>query len=501
MASDAALHGASPDDAAVRAGLIRWAVSSRGEWSHSRWLKSYLLVTGACDAVCALAAGLLALEARFAGWPNRPREYLVFTALMPLLWVLSLAVARGYDARFVGVGPDEFRNVLNVGATLTAAIAILSFLTKSDIARGYVVIAIPCATAFDLFVRYGLRKNLHRRRRAGACMRRVIAVGPAARVAELIGEMRREKYHGLSIVGACLTESTMLTDIAGIPVWGGIGSVSAAIAELDADTVAVAAYRDLTKKRLRELAWELEVTGTELYVAPALLDVAGPRTTIRPVAGLPLLYVDHPEFSGIRWSIKGLFDKLAATAALVISAPLLGVIALAIALRDGRPVLFRQLRVGKDGRIFTRYKFRTMVLDAEQRNTELPDANERAGQLVKLRHDPRITRTGSWLRRYSLNGLPQLFNVLKGDMSFVGPRPPSQDEVERYSDYARRRLVVKPGITGLWQVNRRSGLSWEEAVRLDLRYVENWSLGLDVQVLWKSCSAIFKALAPTRKKS
>jgi exopolysaccharide biosynthesis polyprenyl glycosylphosphotransferase len=501
VASDATLHGAASDDAAVRAGLVPWTVSAHDEPHHSRWLQSYLRAAGVTDGICALAAGLLALEARFAGWTNRPREYLILTALMPLLWVLSLAVARGYDARFVGVGPDEFRNVLNVGATLTAAIAILSFLTKSDIARGYVVIALPCATAFDLLARYGLRKRLHKRRRAGACMRRVIAVGPAARVADLIGEMQREKYHGLSIVGACLTERTMLAEIAGIPVMGGILSVSDAIARLDADAVAVAAYRDLTKMRLRELAWELEATGTDLFVAPALLDVAGPRTTIRPVAGLPLLHVDHPEFSGIRWIIKGLFDRLAATAALVISAPLSGMIAFAIVLRDGRPVLFRQPHVGKDGRTFTRYKFRTMVPDAEQRKAELADANQAVGMLFTTRHDPHVTRTGRWLRRYSLDGLPQLFNVLKGDMSLIGPRPPLQDEVERYSDYARRRLAVKPGITGLWQVSRRSNLSWEEAVRLDVRYVENWSLAFDVQILWKSCSAIFKALTPTRKKS
>jgi hypothetical protein len=279
----------------------------------------------------------------------------VFTALMPVLWMASMAVARGYDARFVGLGSDEFRKVLNVGATLTAAVAIISFVTKTDVARGYVVIALPCATAFDLLARYALRKGLHRRRRSGACMRRVIAVGHAARVADLIGELRREKYHGLSVVGACLNQGTMLAEIAGIPVIGGMESVSAAIAELDADTVAVVADRDLTKMRLRELAWELEATATDLYVAPALLDVAGPRTTIRPVAGLPLLHVDHPEFSGIRWVVKGTFDKLAAIAALIISAPLIGVTAFVIALRDGRPVLFQQARVGKDGRTFTLY--------------------------------------------------------------------------------------------------------------------------------------------------
>ena len=499
MASGAALQRVT-DEAAVRTGPVRWTVSGRGERDRSRWVRSYLWAAGAADGICALAAGLIALEIRFVGWPNRPREYLLVTALLPVLWVASMAVARGYDARFLGLGSDEFRKVLNVGATLTAAVAIMSFVTKTDIARGYVVIALPCATAFDLLARYGLRKGLHRRRRSGACMRRVIAVGHAARVADLIGELRREKYHGLSIVGACLSQGTMLAEIAGIPVIGGMESVSAAIAELDADTVAVVAHRDLTKMRLRELAWELEETATDLYVAPALLDVAGPRTTIRPVAGMPLLYVDHPEFSGIRWVVKGVFDKLAAIAALIISAPLIGVTAFVIALRDGRPVLFRQARIGKDGRTFTLYKFRTMVVDAEQRKAELTDYNEGPGVLFKMHNDPRITRTGRWLRRYSLDELPQLFNVLKGDMSLVGPRPPLQDEAARYTDYVRRRLAVKPGITGLWQVSGRSELSWEEAVRLDLRYVENWSLILDMQILWKSCPAVFHGSGAIRKR-
>jgi exopolysaccharide biosynthesis polyprenyl glycosylphosphotransferase len=221
------------------------------------------------------------------------------------------------------------------------------------------------------------------------------------------------------------------------------------------------------------------------------MDVAGPRTTIRPVAGMPLLHVDHPEFSGVRWVIKGLFDKLAAISALLVFAPLLVGITVVIALREGRPVLFRQPRVGKDGRRFNVYKFRTMVVDAELKKASLASQNEGNGLLFKVRDDPRVTRTGAWLRRWSLDELPQLLNVLKGDMSVVGPRPPLPDEVARYTDYVRRRLVVKPGITGLWQVSGRSDLPWEEAVRLDLRYVENWSLVLDLQILWKSMPAVF----------
>jgi len=476
---------------AVELDHANWTASLPEVRDSSTWVSSYLRAAVAADGICAFAAGLIALVARFNGWAHVPLRYLIFTAALPVLWWTCVALARGYDERFIGTGSDEFRKVVNAGVSLTAAVAIVSFATKSDIARGYVVIALPCATLFDLLARYGLRKGLHRRRRSGACMRRVIAVGHAAGVADLISELRREKYHGLSVVGACLTEGTMLAEIAGVPARRGMGHVAAAVVELQADTVAVVAGRELNGLRLRELAWELEATDTDLCVAPALLDVAGPRTTIRPVAGLPLLHVDHPEFSGVRWVIKGLFDKLAAISALLVLAPLLAGIALVIALRDGRPVLFRQARVGKDGHHFSVYKFRTMVVDAELKKAVLASQNDGNGLLFKVRNDPRVTRTGVWLRRWSLDELPQLFNVLKGDMSLVGPRPPLPDEVARYTDYVRRRLVVKPGITGLWQVSGRSDLPWEEAVRLDLRYVENWSLILDMQILWKSCPAVF----------
>lgn len=477
-------------ESAVEVRQSTWTASLPGEPCSSSWITSYLWTVVAADGISALAAGSIALVGRFSHWLHVPREYLIFTVILPVLWWISVALAHGYDARFIGTGPEEFRKIVNAGVSLTAAIAFVAFATKSDVARGYVVIALPCVTLFDLLARYRLRKRLHRRRRKGACMRRVIAVGHAAGVAELVSELRREKYHGLSVVGACLTEGTMLAGTAGVPVRPGVAQVRAALADFGADTVAVVATRDLNGVRLRELAWELEATGTDLYVAPALMDVAGPRTTIRPVAGLPLLHVDHPEFSGFRWVIKGLFDKLVALSALLLVAPLTIGIAIAIAIRDGRPVLFRQARVGKDGRHFTIYKFRTMVVDAEDQKASLAGQDNGNGVLFKVHSDPRVTRTGAWLRRWSLDELPQILNVLKGEMSLVGPRPPLPNEVARYTDYVRRRLVVKPGITGLWQVSGRSDLPWEEAVRLDLRYVENWSFVLDLQILWKSWPAI-----------
>jgi exopolysaccharide biosynthesis polyprenyl glycosylphosphotransferase len=244
--------------------------------------------------------------------------------------------------------------------------------------------------------------------------------------------------------------------------------------------------------RLRELAWELEKTGTDLYVAAALLDVAGPRTTIRPVAGLPLLHVDHPELAGGKQVFKGVFDKAIAASALILLAPLFAATALMIWLADRGPVFFRQTRVGKNGRTFTLYKFRTMVVDAEQWKPLLAERNEADDVLFKIRRDPRITRPGGWLRRWSIDELPQLLNVLLGNMSLVGPRPALPQETASYGDLMRRRLAVTPGLTGLWQVSGRSDLPWEEAVRLDLRYVENWSFALDLQILWKTGSAVIR---------
>ncbi len=454
------------------------------------WTGSYLRQLAVADCLCALAAGLLALVVRFGASHRLPVLYVAFSFALPFLWIASLALAGGYDSRLIGAGSDEFRKVINAAISLTAAVIILSYATKLDFARGYAVLALPCAAVFDLTARFVQRKRLHRLRRMGARMRRVIAVGYAPAIADLVSLLRRDTYHGLSVVGACVAGGMTPRKIAGVPVVGGLGAAPSAVSRLGAEAVAVLPCPEMSGLRLRHLAWDLEKTGTELFVAPALLDVAGPRTTIRPIAGLPLLHLDHPELSGGRKVIKGVFDRITALLALVLLAPVFAVLGLAIRIADGKPVLFRQTRVGQDGRTFTVYKFRTMVVDAEQRRAELLAHNEAAGALFKIRRDPRLTRTGSWLRRWSLDELPQLLNVVLGDMSLVGPRPALPEETERYSYHVRRRLAVKPGITGLWQVSGRSDLPWDEAVRLDVRYVENWSFALDLQILWKTLSAV-----------
>jgi exopolysaccharide biosynthesis polyprenyl glycosylphosphotransferase len=457
----------------------------------SAWAKDYLLKAAVADLGCAIAGVFLAAQVRFGS--DVTAAYLALSLALPVLWIITLLLVGGYDARFIGTGSDEFRKVLSAGISLTAVIAIFSYAVNIELSRAYLVIALPSVTVFDLLARFGIRKRLHQLRASGRCLLNVVAVGHELSVVDLVTELSRDAYHGMRVVGACVAHPGDCDQVVGVPIYGGLDDVTAAVKAYDADTVAVLACPEMDGKRLRSLAWELEKTGTDLCVSPALIDVAGPRTTIRPTAGLTLLHVDHPQLDGARVVVKDLFDRCAAGAALVMLSPLMAVLALTIKLHDRGPALFTQIRVGKDGRAFRIYKFRTMVVDAEQRKQELAAAaHERDHVLFKLRSDPRVTAIGAHLRRWSVDELPQLINVFLGDMSLVGPRPALPDEAEKYAEHVRRRLVVKPGLTGLWQVNGRSDLSWDESVRLDLRYVENWSFALDLQILWKTVSVLLR---------
>jgi exopolysaccharide biosynthesis polyprenyl glycosylphosphotransferase len=460
------------------------------------WGGRYLRSVVAADATAALVAGVIALEVRFGGRPPTA-SYLWFTFGLPAVWVTCVALAGGYEPRLVGEGADEFRRVINAGVSLTAAIAIVSYLMKADLSRGYVFVAMPTALVLDLTARYWLRKRLHRVRAGGGCMRRAVAVGHRRDVAGLIRMLRAERYHGLSVVAACLAGQQGATQVAGAPVYGGLDDIVAAVRDTDADTVAILACPEVNGTQLRRLAWSLEKTGTELCVAPALLDIAGPRTSIRAVAGLPLLHVDHPSLGGARQAAKTVFDKLVATSALLLLAPLMLAIALAVRLEDGGPALSRQLRVGRGGRPFHRYAFRTAAVDAGRFRSAALTSRKRARPAPRpTGEDAGLTRTGGWLCRWSLQALPQLVNVLAGQMSLVGPRPAGPREQMRYSDYMRWRLDVRPGLTGPWVVRGLVSPAPEEAIRLDLRYLENWSFALDLQILWKTWSAVIRGRYP-----
>jgi exopolysaccharide biosynthesis polyprenyl glycosylphosphotransferase len=454
----------------------------------SGWTKYYLRRAALADFGCAILGVFAAAQLRFGN--HVTGAYVALSLALPVLWIGAVRLAGGYDVRFIGTGSDEFRKVLNAGVGLTAAIALFSYAINLELSRAYVLIALPSTTMFDLVTRLIIRKRLHRQRAGGRYLLSVVAVGHEAAVANLVKELGRDRYHGLTVVGACVAHPSECEEVAGIPVYGDLDDVTAAVRAFGADTVAVTTCPEMDGVKLRALAWELEKTGTDLCVAPALLDVAGPRTTIRPTAGLTLLHVDHPQLSGFRVVIKDLFDRCVAATALILLFPLMVLLGATIWLHDRGPALFTQIRVGKDGRVFKIYKFRTMVVDAEKRKAELLSSNDHDGILFKIREDPRITAVGAHLRRWSVDELPQLLNVLMGDMSLVGPRPALPAEAAEYADHVRRRLVVKPGLTGLWQVSGRSDLSWEESVRLDLRYVENWSFALDLQIMWKTISVM-----------
>jgi exopolysaccharide biosynthesis polyprenyl glycosylphosphotransferase len=451
-------------------------------------MRTYVRRIALADFAVAVVAAVAAVGVRFGSHPND--QYLVLSLALPPVWVITVSVFGGYERRFIGSGSDEFRRVLNAGLSLTGALALISYAVNNELSRIYLLVSMQVIVVLDLLVRLVLRKRLHRLRRRGLCMSTVVAVGHESAVRQLINELRREPHHGLAVVAACLADGSSLSEVAGVPVVGDVDSAADAVRNIGAGTVAVLSCPEIDGVKLRTLAWELEKTGTDLCVAPALLDVAGPRTTVRPTAGLTLLHVDHPQLSGPRQVVKDLFDRSVAALALLLLSPVIIGVALAVKLSDRGPAFFTQTRVGKEGRPFKIYKFRTMVVDAEARLAELRAQNEHDGVLFKMKKDPRITALGGPLRKWSLDELPQLFNVLSGDMSLVGPRPALPDEAARYADHVRRRLVVKPGITGLWQVSGRSDLSWDESVRLDLRYVENWSIALDLQIMWKTLAVI-----------
>lgn len=406
-------------------------------------------------------------------------------------WPIAVAMGHGYERSNIGVGDDEMRAVIRAVVLAIAAGAVPSAVTSNPGLVNLCVVGTPLAGLASLLVRFVVRKHLHHRQSIGVNVRRVIVVGSAYAAADLSAALTREPHCGMQVIGVCVPRDDITrAQDAGLRVVGDLEQLPSLVKTMGADAVAVTGGEATRHNYLRELSWSLEGAGVELLVHPGLIEVAGPRMHIRPHVGLPLLHVEQPHFTGWRRLFKRATDIGLTSLGLIVISPILGAIALAVKLEDGGPVIFRQTRVGLDGSTFTMLKFRSMHTDAEARLTELRAQNPHIGTMFKMQDDPRITRVGKILRKFSLDELPQLLNVMAGSMSLVGPRPPLQSEVAVYQNDARRRLLVTPGLTGLWQVSGRSLLSWEETVRLDLRYVENWTLTLDLLILWKTFFAV-----------
>lgn len=409
-----------------------------------------------------------------------------------LLVLGALSVNRAWAPAVLGQGAEEFRRL---GRSLFAAVVVLALggiaLTSRNI-KLWIFVAIPAIALVTMTARYLLRLRLHRQRKEGRCLIPVLAAGSPATVRDLITRSRKLPHLGWRVDAVCTTDGAGLDGdhLDGVPVVGELSDVAGHVRRDGYRVVAVTPDPHWSPDRLQRLAWNLEGSDAEMVVAPVLMEVAGPRLHVDAVLGIPLLRVSMPAFTGGRRAVKAVVDRLGAAILLLLFAPLMVLVGLLVLVDSRGGAFYRQRRVGKGGREFTILKFRTMVPGADRARAELADLNEGAGLLFKLRRDPRVTRVGAVLRRYSIDELPQLFNVLTGSMSLVGPRPPLPEESAAYGPDIRRRLLVKPGLTGLWQISGRSDLPWEEAVRLDLRYVEDWSLALDAVILWKTLRAV-----------
>ncbi|WP_353648541.1 sugar transferase [Nakamurella sp. A5-74] len=482
-------------------------VETRPTVGRTVWGRRFARRLAVTDLVMIAAAGI---GVHLAGFSGRSVERygvgvgpVAMTVLFAAAWFAALSFTGTRRPLAIGFGPAEYKMVIRVSLAVFGAVALMSYLAAFPVPRGYMLLMLPIGLFSLLAGRYVWRRWLQARRDFGHYQSAVLAVGSRSTVTALVRDLQKMPRAGYRVVAVCLTDRHLMDvdeTLDGLPVVGGVDDVKAAVRRSGADAVAVTASAEIDPSVVRKLSWDLEDTNAGLILAPALTDIAGPRVHTQPINGLPLIHVDRPTYRGANKVVKKSFDFLGTALILVLfSVPML-LIALAVKLTSDGPVFFRQSRVGLNGSMFKMVKFRTMVVDAESQLEELKrqrlaaETGEAGNDvLFKMKDDPRITRIGKILRRLSLDELPQLFNVLTGSMSLVGPRPPLADEVAQYESDARRRLLVRPGMTGLWQVSGRSDLSWDESVRLDSYYVENWSITGDLVILWKTARVMLSS--------
>lgn len=476
--------------------------ASAADRSSGGWYRRYVTRVAVTDALIVVTAVSLAYWIRLdqVGGATVSGElapsYLALSVGLMAAWLAVLDLGHTRDRRLVGHGPAEYARVFSVSVRLFAGLAIASYLLRMEVSRGYVAIAAPLGILLLLAARFGWRQWLHRERLAGGSRSAMLVVGTPARAQQFIEVVHASPRSGYQVCGVC-TPAPADADatVAGVPVLGTFDDAAAAAQQVAARVVAVTGSDAITADAVRRLGWDLEGKGIDLAVAPALTDVAGPRVLMQPVSGLPLIYVDEPRFTGAKYAVKSVADWLGALVLLALLSPVLVVTAVLVKATSPGPVFYAQTRAGLHGRPFRMLKFRSMSDHAHEQLAEVLAAEGVTGVVpfYKPRNDPRVTPVGRVLRRYSVDELPQLFNVLRGEMSLVGPRPQIDQEVALYDRRANRRLLVRPGMTGLWQVSGRSGLTPDQSVRLDVYYVENWTLFGDFLILARTAKAMVAA--------
>ncbi len=464
--------------------VIRWP-----ERYASRLFYSDVLVIALSFSVYALL--VLPEVSEPVAWAGGPRiSYAVALVALGIIWLICLDAVDSRERHLVGDGFAEYQRIVRASLLAFGLALVIAFFLRIDLARSLFLLALPIGTVLLVVSRSIWRRWLHARQIRGVDVHRAVVIGEREKVGHVIRSIRRASRAGFQIVGA-VTERGTRSEIESVPVLGSYVDAEQTVDEVGADTVIVAGADDLDPQAMRELGWAMADRDVAWIVAPALTDVAGPRIHARPVAGLPLVHVSFPKLEGVNRMAKRGFDLLGSALLLLLLFPLMLVVAVAVKSTSSGPLFYSQERIGRRGRPFGMLKFRSMIVNADDQLTTLLNLQGATDTpLFKVSNDPRITRVGRVLRRYSLDEIPQLLNVLRGDMSLVGPRPQRQAEVELYDDAAHRRLLVKPGMSGLWQVSGRSTLSWEDSLRLDLYYVENWSFTQDIVILLRTFRAV-----------
>lgn len=484
---------------AVPEGAFPWPAVEHDLRRKADWSQRYrggLLVVDALMISLAAIASYLLTGFDFDDALNG-LQYVSYDALLPvmvLLWLVALEAADSRQPSILGAGPEEYRRLLKGTAMVFGTLAVASYLLDLSVSRRLFLVLLPVGALTLLVGRWASRSFLTNHRSRGLALMPTLVVGAADRVPEVVRELRKATAAGYRPDGVCLIGEPSGSEEDLLELEGLQRHQVEHLHEIArrGRYEAVIIAEGLDRSQIKQLAWHLENQGTSLLMVPRLADVAGPRLSIRDAQGLALVHVDLPKYTGWKPVAKRAFDIVFSGVALLLISPILAAVAIAIKLDDRGPILFRQERVGLRGETFTIHKFRTMCVDAEAKIDALIAAKGGKALLFKLEDDPRITRIGKILRKYSLDELPQFWTVLRGGMSVVGPRPQVAREVAEYTDAHHRRLLIKPGITGLWQVSGRSELSLEESIRLDLKYVENWSPLDDLIIVLKTVRIVLR---------
>ena len=447
------------------------------------------------DGMAVMTAIFLASAIRFELFNDSPTieaEYTLVTLIATPVWLILFKIYGLYEPRQV-LGPiNEFKQVFHGVVAGTVLIILADSVLRLDLARGWSLLVLATGLVLVGGERLAVRKALHYLRRRGGDTTRTIILGTNPEARTVARTLERERWLGYHIIGFVDDSSPVGHDVGdGHEVLGHTSELKKLIERHDAGLVLVAASA-YDAARLNRLFWELQDLDIDLQMTSGTIDLLASRMTVQSVAGVPLLYVRRTGITQTQRTLKRTMDVVGSFLLLLVLAPLLVAVAVWIRRDSQGPVFFKQTRAGREGKLFTCWKFRTMVQDAEEKRAELEHLSEGPGLLFKLKEDPRVTKAGRFLRRYSLDELPQLWNVVKGDMSLVGPRPALPVEVEQYDDWSHNRLKVKPGMSGLWQVSGRTETTFSDYIRYDLFYIQNWSLSLDLWILWRTFRAVTK---------